>query len=83
MQTVNMGNPSKPALEVGQKVFVIDRVDNRKRLCKVVKVLDDTEEIRVHYVDWNEKWDENLPYNSPRLLLDEDSDEHDDKDQDE
>ena len=52
-----MGNRSKFMYEVDQKILVIDRIDGKKRLCKVTDVLEDRKEVRVHYFDWKDKWD--------------------------
>ena len=61
---------------VGQKILVIDSCDGKKYPCKVVKVDDETHVIRVHFIDWNSTYDEELPMDSNCIHMDnEESDE--------
>ena len=53
-----------------QKLIVVDSVDQVQRQCKVVAVNNEEKSIRIHYINWKATHDENIPFDSPRIIND-------------
>ena len=61
-----------------QKLLVTDRTDNNRYPAKVLNVNEEKNQIKIHFIDWNNKYDEWLPCNSDRIHSAEDNSEQDD-----
>ena len=63
---------------IDQIIYVIDKIDNQRRKCKIVEIDNDRQKILIHFVQWSKNHDEWLDYNSDRIvsLLDDDSSEN-------
>ena len=48
-----------------QKITVVDKVDSKRRQCKIVGVDKDKKILRIHYINWKSSHDENIPFDSP------------------
>ena len=63
--------------EVNQLLFVRDAVDNTLKECKIVEKDELAKKVIVHFLNWNKRYDEWLPFDSPRInptdILDSDS----------
>ena len=63
--------------EVNQQLFVRDAVDNTLKECKIVEKDELAKKVMVHFLNWNKRYDEWLPFDSPRInptdILDSDS----------
>ena len=55
------------AFRRGQVLNIKDTKYNRFYDAKVVKVSEDQQELRVHYIGWNQRYDEVLPMSSTRI----------------
>ena len=58
---------------IDQFIHVVDIADGQHRKCRVTEKDDATENIKVHYVGWNEKYDEWLNMDSKRIVSAEDT----------
>ena len=63
---------------VNQKVFVLDEADGKTRPCKVVNVDNETKEVKIHVISWKTTHDEILPFDLPRINIEEDLHEQSD-----
>ena len=57
---------------VGQTIHVVDRIDTKKKICKVVDIDNDQQKIKIHYVKWNSSYDEWLEMSSSRIVSEDD-----------
>ena len=51
---------------VDQKIQVTDSVDGKKYACKIVDIKSDTNEIKIHFINWKDRYDEWLSADSNR-----------------
>ena len=55
--------------KVNQIITVVDKVDNKERKCKVIKVENEKKILRIHYINWKSSHDEDLAFDSPRIVV--------------
>ena len=54
---------------IDQDLEVKDTKDGKKYHAKVVNVYTDKEEVKIHFVNWHNRYDEILPFNSDRISM--------------
>ena len=59
------------SFSIDQKVYVDDKTDGKRYPCKVIEVSDEHKEVKIHFINWSNKYEETLPMDSDRIHLDE------------
>ena len=55
-------------MELNEIVKVIDKTDKKVYTCKIVEVDDENQKIKVHFIDWSDRFDEWLHIKSSRIV---------------
>ena len=57
--------------KVGDILVVVDSADNQKRKCKIKAIDNDNKRIQIHYIKFNDRYDEWIDFTSDRITGDE------------
>ena len=66
------------SFSIDQRIYVDDKEDGKRYPCKIVEVSEEDKKVKIHFINWNKKYEETLLMDSARIHLDEfDSDPDD------